>query len=66
MIYDTCISYTHIMYCPGTQAQQEAQPWNFEAWPFYDRTNASYGRTLGYGTGKDTNLVLQTVWARCF
>jgi len=28
-----------------TRAQQEAQPWNFEALPFYDRTNASYGRT---------------------
>ncbi|CAK9015618.1 unnamed protein product [Durusdinium trenchii] len=28
-----------------TQAQQERQPWNFEALPFYDRTNASYGRT---------------------
>ena len=30
----------------GTRAQQEAQPWNFEALPFYDRTNASYGRTV--------------------
>lgn len=34
---------------PGTRAQQEAQPWNFEALPFYDRTNASYGRTAGLG-----------------
>ena len=29
-----------------TQEQQERQQWNFEGLPFYERTNASYGRRV--------------------
>eukprot|EP00438_Fugacium_kawagutii_P006345 Skav208391 [mRNA] locus=scaffold1179:20990:24283:- [translate_table: standard] len=39
-----------------TRAQQEAEPWNFEALPFYDRTNASYGRTAA-GQGSSNPII---------